>query len=519
MENMKQFLRNNTIRIAIGTVSVLIILGAALSYYNKSVMSNALVLKEQSNLVLKEVERTYQTIQLMDISARGFALVRQPEYLFWSVKMSNDRNADIFQNLDSLFALQDFKNPKLYSEVKKGLDDYTRMYAQMVVHLQANEDSLYMDLLKKDVGRYFWEVFNPFSQDVNSFEAKANADAQQSYEEAVMRNTMLQVLLILIGLPTLGWVVYRLEKDEKERKSLLMNVQTNNRQYLFDDGGSDESEAKTILGKSIQDLQKAAAFVNEISKGNYEAQWNGLTETNISKNQDNLAGRLMFMRSEMKKVKEEDHKRMWTTEGLSEFSQIIRQHQDDLKELTMKALTYLIKYCQCQQGSLFVVSYEEEEPYLELSACYAFDRKKHVTKRINSGEGLIGQSYLEGSTTLIKTVPKDYVAITSGLGDATPRCILIVPMKHNDSVHAILELASFQELEPHEIAFLEKAGEFIASAIATVQNNEQNKIVMEQMRMQTEQLRAQEEELRQNLEELEATQEEMRRKETWGSPN
>lgn len=512
---MKQFVKENLIKIAIGVVSVLILLGAALSFYNNRQMSKALILKEQSGLTLKEVERTYQNIQLMDISSRGYALVRQPDYLFWSVKMANDRNADIFQNLDSLFALQGFKNPKFYPEVKKGLNDYTKMYAQMVTHLQAKEDSLYLVLLKQDVGRYFWEVFNPFSQDVNAFEAQKNQEAQQSYADAVMRNRMLQVLLILIGLPTLGWVIYKLDKDEKARRSLLMNLHDNNKKYLFDNGSQDETEAKTILGKSIEDLQKAASFVNEISQGNYEAQWNGLTDSNISKNQHSLAGRLMFMRNEMKKVKEEDRKRMWTTEGLSEFSQIIRQHQDNSKELTMKALTYLIKYCRSQQGSIFVVVDEDGERHLDLAACYAFDRKKFVSKRINEGEGLIGQAYLEGSTMFLKTVPSDYLSITSGLGEATPRCVIIVPLKHNDTVHAILELASFQEFEPHEISFLERAGEFIASAIATVQNNEQNKIVMEQMRMQTEQLRAQEEEMRQNLEELEATQEEMRRKESW----
>lgn len=85
-------------------------------------------------------------------------------------------------------------------------------------------------------------------------------------------------------------------------------------------------------------------------------------------------------------------------------------------------------------------------------------------------------------------------------------------MKHNEDVHAILELASFHVFEPNEIEFLERAGEFIASAIANAQSNEKNKEMMTQMRMQTEQMKAQEEELRQNLEELEATQEDMRRR-------
>ncbi len=162
---------------------------------------------------------------------------------------------------------------------------------------------------------------------------------------------------------------------------------------------------------------------------------------------------------------------------------------------------------------MFVLEHDEaDELYLKLSACYAFDRKKFINKRINIGEGLVGQVYLEGRTTLLKTVPGNYISITSGLGNASPSCVLLVPMKHNDAVQVILELASFRVFEPNEIEFLERAGEFIASAIANVQNNEKNKQMMVQMQEQAEQMKAQEEEMRQNLEELEATQEDMRRR-------
>jgi hypothetical protein len=78
-------------------------------------------------------------------------------------------------------------------------------------------------------------------------------------------------------------------------------------------------------------------------------------------------------------------------------------------------------------------------------------------------------------------------------------------------VEAIVELASFYEYAPYQIQLFEKAGEFIASALFTVEQNERNQVLMEQMRQQTEQLQAQEEELKQNFEELEATHESMRR--------
>ena len=199
-------------------------------------MRRALVLKEQSNFGLREVERVYQNIQLMDISSRGYALIRQPEYLFWTVKMARDRNTQIFRHLDSIFVAQNFTNPERYAEVKKGLTEYTNMYEQMVLHLQANEDSLYIDLLKKDLGRYFWDVFNPFSKNVNEFEAKINEESKSIYQRASTSNTVVQLLLVIIGIPTMIFVIYRLVREERARRALLHSVADNDKKYLFDDG-------------------------------------------------------------------------------------------------------------------------------------------------------------------------------------------------------------------------------------------------------------------------------------------
>jgi CHASE3 domain sensor protein/GAF domain-containing protein len=510
---MIEFFKKHLIKIATGIVCLLILTSSALTYNNHQKISRALILKEQSAFALKEVERTYQNIQLMDISSRGYKIIRKPEYLFWSVKTARDRNKEVFQNLDSIFRAQGFDNPEKYNEMKKGLDDYTNMYAEMVQYLQANEDSLYVALLEKDLGRHFWDVYNPFSKHVNDFEQKTLLEAEETHKSAVASNFVVQLFLILIGIPTLIFVIIRMTREERERIALLLDVDQNNNIYLFNDGNSVQRDAESILGKLILNLQKAATFVNEISSRNYQAKWDGLDERNSTQNQGTLAGRLMYMRDEMMKVKAEDVKRLWSTEGLSELSQIIRQHQNSLDDLTGKALTFIIRYTKSQQGSVFVLTHnEEEQPYLDLKACYAFDRKKFVEKKINPGDGLVGQTFLEGKPMLMTNVPAGYIHITSGLGHATPSCVIIVPMKYNEVTYAVLELASFEVYEDHQIQFLEKACEFFASAIASVQNNEKNRLMVEQMTSQTEQLRAQEEELRQNLEELEATQEDMRRK-------
>src|SRR5690606_24047355 len=106
-----------------------------------------------------------------------------------------------------------------------------------------------------------------------------------------------------------------------------------------------------------------------------------------------------------------------------------------------------------------------------------------------------------------------YNTITSGLGEATPRWLAIIPMKHNEKGECILEHAGFSPLEAYQVSFLEKAGEFDASAIYSAKNAEHTAELLRNAQESTEMMRAQEEEMRQNMEELQATQEEMARKE------
>ena len=81
-----------------------------------------------------------------------------------------------------------------------------------------------------------------------------------------------------------------------------------------------------------------------------------------------------------------------------------------------KAIRFITKYMEAQQGAVFLLQEEEDEQFLELVACYAFDKKKFVEKRVDIGEGLIGQAFLERGTVVLKDVPKGYTHITSGSG-------------------------------------------------------------------------------------------------------
>ncbi|MEM7109119.1 MAG: PAS domain S-box protein, partial [Bacteroidota bacterium] len=108
-------------------------------------------------------------------------------------------------------------------------------------------------------------------------------------------------------------------------------------------------------------------------------------------------------------------------------------------------------------------------------------------------------------------IPEDYLNITSGLGLASPSSLLIVPLKTDDKIMGVIEIASFEIFDDTDLEFLEKVGASIASTITNAYTNQQTQILLEKSNQMTEEMQAQEEEMRQNMEEMQATQEEMAR--------
>jgi methyl-accepting chemotaxis protein len=310
---------------------------------------------------------------------------------------------------------------------------------------------------------------------------------------------ILKPIIYLIGEITIA--VKKLSKGEDTKK--IISAQ------------KDEiGQIVNSLNDLIDGLDQKAEFANEIGKNNLDANFSALGDLDL------LGNSLINMRQSLKsanledaKRKHEDELRNWATTGLAQFGDILRQNNNNLLKLADNVIQNLVSYLDANQGGLFIFNDDDpENKHLEMISAFAFNRKKFLEKRIALGEGLVGTCAVEKQTIHLKEIPTEYIRITSGLGEAVPTSLLIVPLKLEESIFGAIEIASFKDFKDYEIEFVEKIGESIASTLSSVKNSIRTNQLLEQSQQQREEMAAQEEEMRQNMEEMQATQEEMARK-------
>ena len=265
-------------------------------------------------------------------------------------------------------------------------------------------------------------------------------------------------------------------------------------------------ELESLLEHKSQNSRQNVEFAKRIMAG--------IFDDNVLVAEDEVGQSLMDMRASLKLSQEKEQSDKFINVGLAEVSHILRINMNDVDELADQLVSKIVNYLGCNQAGLFLLEMNDEtKNYLiHLKACYAYEKKKFFERTLNPGEGLVGQCVMEKDIILLTDVPQGYTNITSGLGDATPRTLLLLPLMNNEQVVGVLELASFKEFFPYEVDFLRRVGQSIASTIVAVQNNVKTRKLLEHSYQMTQQLQSQEEELRQNMEELQATQEEIERR-------
>ncbi|MBX3101419.1 MAG: PAS domain-containing protein [Bacteroidetes bacterium] len=410
-------------------------------------------------------------------------------------------------------ALSTREGMALGNEAKDQFNYQATLYVSYMKQLQDSLRTGNMAFADRTLSHMLTPAYMSMDQHLN-----AVAEQQQARQEAAIlaignesqtyRTTGI-ILLVLGGLlllcfpVVLFWgvvrrmsviqpILERLQKGELSEEALP-------------EGNDEVGKIARGINTVSHNLAQAASFAHAVGQNQFDAPFEAAGENDL------LGSALVDMRDRLRDVAEDEARRSWAIRGMAQFGEILRAHQD-LDTFADQIISNLTRYIDAVQGAFFILQDEGQgKPSLKLAGCYAYDRKKYVDRTFALGEGLAGQSALERATICITEVPQNYVSITSGLGQANPQALLVVPLISNDTLFGVLEFAAFRHFPPHVVEFVEKLAENIASTLTHVKNNERTMLLLEETQRMTEALKTNEEELRQNMEELHATHEEMKR--------
>ena len=320
------------------------------------------------------------------------------------------------------------------------------------------------------------------------------------------------VISIIIAMYISSLIVKPLEKLMKYAKRLSEGELPKFEDEVYND---EVGQTAASIEQLTTGLQKTSDFAHAIGQGDFSSNYQPLSDKDVLGNSLlNMRKSLQNANREEKKRQSEDIQRNWTTEGQALFAEILRHHPENVTELADDIMVNLVKYIKANQGGIFF--YQDQDPndvYLELLSAYAYNRKKFIKKKIHLGEGLVGSCAQEKYTIYLTDIPDDYIEIESGIGSANPKSLLIVPLKIENDILGVIELASFNEMKPFEIELVEKIAESIAATLQTTRINTRTAELLEQSKNQTQAMKDQEEEMRQTIEEMQATQEDSMKRE------
>jgi hypothetical protein len=192
----------------------------------------------------------------------------------------------------------------------------------------------------------------------------------------------------------------------------------------------------------------------------------------------------------------------WLKTNLAKFSRML-QGQRDLAAVSQLILSDLAPLVTAHHGVFYLMDTSGDETALKLLASYAYRDRKSVANEFRVGEGLVGQCAVDRRMLLIDSVPEDYVQISSGLGEASPRNIVVLPVLFEGEVRAVLELATFDEFDEIRLTFLEQLAETIGIVLNTIGANMRTEELLRQSQALTENLQSQQDVLTETNKRLE----------------
>ncbi len=273
-----------------------------------------------------------------------------------------------------------------------------------------------------------------------------------------------------------------------------------------------------MAGNLTRQVRAIAAVATAVTRGDLSLKVDVDAAGEIQVLQDNINTMIVNLRDTTLANKEQD----WLKGNLARISALMqgRRELDDVASLIMSELTPVVS---AQHGAFFLAlpaggtkeigteggtdgSYE-----LRMRGSYAYAGGQ-VPTSFRPGEGLIGTVAEEKRTILVENTPPGYLKISSGLGEAPPAHVIVLPVLFEGKVLGVIELASFTPFTQIQKDFLSQIAEMIGTSVNTISVNSKTEMLLKQSQEMTEQLRERSDELENRQKALQAANAELEEK-------
>jgi HAMP domain-containing protein/signal transduction histidine kinase/CheY-like chemotaxis protein len=245
-------------------------------------------------------------------------------------------------------------------------------------------------------------------------------------------------------------------------------------------------------------IRTIAEIATAVTKGDLTRSISVEAQGEVAVLKDNINQMIANLRETTRKNTEQD----WLKTNLAKFTRML-QGQRDLETVSKLILSELAPLVSAQHGVFYLMDGSGTQVFLKLLSTYAFNERQHLANRFHLGEGLVGQCALEKERILLTRVPRDYITISSGLGEAPPLNVVVLPILFEGQVTAVTELASFDRFSEIHLTFLDQLTESIGIVLNTIAAGMRTEELLKQSQSLTEELQSQQKELTETNKQLE----------------
>src|SRR6266849_2017236 len=251
-----------------------------------------------------------------------------------------------------------------------------------------------------------------------------------------------------------------------------------------------------LLADNLTNQVRAIAEVaTAVTKGDLTRSIQVEASGEVAELKDNINTMIDNLRLTTDRNTEQD----WLKTNLARFTGML-QGQRDLATVGRMLLSELAPLINAQQGVIYQMEADESAEMVLLSA-FAGDGDGHL-RRLKIGEGLVGQCAADKRRMLITDIPPHTVPVRSGLFEATPRNVIVLPVLFEDRVKAVIELASLSAFTASHLSFLEQLTASIGIVLNSIEDTMQTEGLLKQSQQLATELQVQQKELQQTNEQL-----------------